>query len=34
MKKCDRTAERTAYETALRLDPKLARAKVSLDKLK
>jgi len=32
--KGDRAAARTAYETALRLDPKLAGAKASLDKLK
>jgi tetratricopeptide (TPR) repeat protein len=32
--KGDRTAARAAYETALRLDPKLAGAKASLDKLK
>jgi tetratricopeptide (TPR) repeat protein len=32
--KGDRTAARVAYETALRLDPKLAGAKASLDKLK
>jgi tetratricopeptide (TPR) repeat protein len=32
--KGDRAAARAAYETALRLDPKLAGAKVSLDKLK
>ena len=32
--KDDRPAARTAYETALRLDPKLAGAKASLDRLK
>jgi tetratricopeptide (TPR) repeat protein len=32
--KGDRAAARAAYETALRLDPKLAGAKASLDKLK
>jgi tetratricopeptide (TPR) repeat protein len=32
--KGDRTAARSSYETAVRLDPKLAGAKASLDKLK
>lgn len=32
--KGDRTAARSSYETALRLEPKLAGAKASLDKLK
>jgi hypothetical protein len=32
--KGDKNAAKTEYETALRLDPKLAGAKASLDKIK